>query len=94
MEMMSSATTVHDSPLTGTVVSPALFLPCLPLTALVDSSILDQYADLYCETLLMDVFNVGSMLGLSLASCSASLGAHYILQLLRSGFAYVVGSGG
>ena len=80
----------------NSTVSPvsAVYLPSLPLNALASTDTLDQYADLYRETLLLDVFSLGSMLGFSLGSCSVSQGAHYILQLLYSGFAYVVGSGG
>jgi hypothetical protein len=107
MEFMAAATFTPNSRAHSAV--SAQYLPVLPLGAIgwsphnnntsngVDVSggvqSLDAYADYYCEVLLHDVIQIGSMLGTSLANHTVQQGAQLLMSLMNSGISYVGSSG-
>jgi hypothetical protein len=94
MEILSSAGPTFTLTTSLAAVTTPLYLPYVPLEIMGNASLMDKVADVYSEALLMEVFNLGSVLGTSLSHCDPRAGATMIVQLLDSGFAYVVASGG
>lgn len=68
------------------------YLPTIPLESFQDMCILDTYATKFSELLLLDVVNIGSILGVRISKYDAVSGAVLISQLIDSGFGYVISS--